>query len=62
MEPAGENPTKIGLLISFPFTKVMLLSLVAFHMENGLTGKTIMNYLGALKMAHLVRGLKTEAL
>ena len=52
----------MGLIISFPFTKVMVLSIVAFHMEKGLKGNTIMNYLGALKMVHLVRGVSTEAL
>ena len=52
----------MGLIISFPFTKVMVLSIIAFHMEKGLKGRTIMNYLGALKMAHFVRGVKTEAL
>ena len=31
-------------------------------MEKGLKGRTIMNYLGALKMAHLVGGVSTEAL
>ena len=31
-------------------------------MERGLKGRTLMNYLGALKMAHLVRGVSTEDL
>ena len=58
----GRIQQKMGLIISFPFTKVMVLSIIAFHMEKGLKGKTIMNYLGALKMAHFVRGVSTEAL
>ena len=58
----GKIQKKIGLVISFPFTKVMLLSIVAYHMEKGLKCRTMMNYLGALKMAHLVRGVGTEAL
>ena len=58
----GRIQQKMGLIISFPFTKVMVLSIIAFHMEKGLKGRTIMNYLGALKMAHLVRGVSTEAL
>jgi hypothetical protein len=40
----------------------MVLSIIAFHMEKGLKGKTIMNYLGALNIAHFVRGVNTEAL
>jgi hypothetical protein len=34
---------KMGLIISFPFTKVMVLSIIAFHMQKGLKGRTIMN-------------------
>ena len=30
-------------------------------MEKGLKGRTMMNYLSALKMAHLVREVSTEA-
>jgi hypothetical protein len=52
----------MGLIISVPFKKVMVLSIIAFHMEKVLKGKTIMNHLGTLKMAHLVRGVSTEAL
>ena len=58
----GRIQQKMGLIISFPFTKVMVLSIIAFYIEKGLKGKTILNYLGALKMAHFVRGVKTEAL
>ena len=58
----GRIQQKKGLIMSFPFIKIMVLSIVAFHMEKGLKEKTIMNYLGALKMAHLVRGVSTEAL
>jgi hypothetical protein len=52
----------MGLIISFPFRKVMVLSIIAFHMEKGLKGRTIMNYQGALKIVHIVRGVSTETL
>ena len=42
--------------------QVMVLLIVAYHMEKGLKGRTMMNYLGALKMAHLDRGVSTEDL
>ena len=42
----------MGLIISFHFSKVMVLSIVAYNMEKSLKGRTMMNYLGALKMAH----------
>ena len=58
----GKIQQKMGLIINFPLTKVMVLAIIAYHMEKGLKGNTIKTYLGALKMAHLVRGVKTEAL
>ena len=40
----GKIQKKMGLVISFPFTKVMVLSIVAYHMEKGLKGRIMMNY------------------
>ena len=60
----GRIQQKMALvIISFPFTKVMDSTInQVFHMERDRKGTTIMNYLGAVKMAHLVRVVSTEAL
>ena len=33
LEPSGKIQKKMGLVINFPLTKVMVLSIVAYHME-----------------------------
>ena len=52
----------MGIVISYPMDKLMILNICSYFMGRGLKGKTLMNFMSALRTDHINRGIQCEAL